>query len=111
MYEYIEVNVPEDYDGYLEGCGEGCWALVDEDVKQQYDEDVLDNPGTTHRAILDNDCWKWPFLRHGHAIEIELRGENRAVVNYDFLRRVASQYHVAVPGPWPAPADVGAYER
>lgn len=111
MYEYIRVNVPHDYDEYLSGNGEGCWALAEEDVKALYDADAQDEPGETHRAILDNDCLAWPFLRHGCAIEIEMRGEFRPVVSYEFLRRQALTHGAHVPEPWPTPADLTAFLR
>lgn len=79
---YIKVNLPRDEASYLDGCGEGCWAIATEEVKQLYDQDAT---GSGYTVILDNDSIYYPELKSGTEIPIELRGPNRAVVPLKWL--------------------------
>lgn len=80
--EYIKVNLPASQEAYNRGNGEGVWCLVTEDVKKAYDED---EEGTSYTAILDNDSVYYPELVHGTEMPIEMRGEYRPVVPYNWL--------------------------
>ena len=80
--EYIKVNLPNNEANYLSGNGEGCFALVDEKTKIDYDND---KKGKGYTAILDNDSIYYPGLMAGTEIPIEMRGKNRPVVPYQWL--------------------------
>ena len=79
---YIKVNLPHDEDSYRDGCGEGCWAIASEEVKQLYDQDAA---GSGYTVTLDNNSVYYPGLKAGTDVPIELRGPNRAVVPLEWL--------------------------
>lgn len=81
--EYIKVNLPDSKDSYTTGNGEGVWVLVSKQVKAAYDQDA---EGGYCFGILDNDSCYWPGLNHGAAIPFEMRGKNRPVVPYEWLK-------------------------
>ena len=71
----------------VNGAWEDCTPMVKvnntwKDVKKAYD---TDEEGTSYTAILDNDSVYYPALIHGTEIPIEMRGENRPVVPYNWL--------------------------
>ena len=89
--EHIKVNIPENIGDYKSGNGEGCWVIVDDDVKRAYDND---ENGTVYEGILDNDCWCYPELLHGIRIQFEMRGKFRPVASVEYLQE---QYGIYVP--------------
>lgn len=82
MKNFIKVNVPLTEEDYLHGNGEGMWAIVDDETKKAYDEDVISG---TYEATLDNDSLYWAGLEHGQVVPIEMRGEYKPVVPYNWL--------------------------
>lgn len=80
--EHIKVNLPKSEQGYIDGNGEGCFVLVDAEVKQAYD---TDEAGTEYTGILDNDSCYYPGLEHGEIIPFEMRGEKRPVCPFNWL--------------------------
>lgn len=80
--QHIKVNLPSNKGNYKSGNGEGCWALVDDETKEAYDNDVESGE---YKAILDNDSFYYPGLLAGKEIPIEMRGEFRPVVPYQWL--------------------------
>ena len=80
---YIKINVPETEEDYLRGNGEGMWALVDEETKKAHDDDNVTGGG--YQAELDNDSFYWPGLEHGQIVPIEMRGDKRPVVPYNWV--------------------------
>lgn len=79
---YIKINVPTTEEEYLSGNGEGMWALADEKTKRAYDEDAASGE---YEVILDNNSFFWDGLEHGQLVPIEMRGEARPVVPYNWL--------------------------
>ena len=80
--EHIKVNLPDTLEAYEHGYGEGVWCLVDEETKRAHDENKA---GGGYVAILDNDSIYWRGLEHGAEMPIELRGDYRPVVPYEWL--------------------------
>ena len=80
--EHIKVNLPSNEESYQSGNGEGCWFLVNEETKKAYDND---EKGTKYFGILDNDSVYYHGLLAGTELPIEMRGENRPVVPYNYL--------------------------
>lgn len=81
--EYIKVNLPESEAAYRTGSGEGVWVLVNKPVREDHDADAR---GGFYFGILDNDSRHWPGLDRGAAIPFEMRGKNRPVVPYEWLK-------------------------
>lgn len=77
----IKVNLPEDFEDYESGNGEGCWAQIDGEAIEAYENDERGN----YTATLDNDSYSWN-VKHGTQVPIELRGEYRPVVPIAWLR-------------------------
>ena len=82
MKHYIKVNLPESEEDYLAGYGEGMWAKVDDKTLEAYNSDAV---GEGFEAILDNDSFYWDGLEHGQIAPIEMRGDKRPVVPYNWL--------------------------
>lgn len=80
MDKLIKVNLPRDKESYSSGNGEGIWVVVEETVKQAYDENKSD---ILTCGVLANDSCYYPSLKCGKKIEFELRGENRPVAIWD----------------------------
>lgn len=80
---HIKVNLPEDEDAYQSGNGEGVWVIVDDETKKLHDDD---KENIIAKGILDNDSWYYQGLYAGVEISFELRGKNRPVVSYQWLR-------------------------
>lgn len=96
--EHIKVNLPSSERDYIDGCGEGCFVLVEADAKKAYD---TDESGTEYTGILDNDSLYYPGLMHGVVIPFEMRGEKRPVCPYLWLIE-----HYGEPAPeWTGGAD------
>lgn len=84
MDNYIKVNLPATEQGYKNGEGEGCFFLVDDETKAAYDRNEQPT-GMQYMGTIDNDSLYYPTLKHGDRLPIELRGEQRPVVPYDYL--------------------------
>jgi hypothetical protein len=82
---HIKVNFPESEADYIRGSGEGMWVLVDDEGKRAYD---LDYSGVEYQGILDNDSFCWNGLEHGCQVPIEMRGDMRPVVPFDWLYKM-----------------------
>lgn len=80
--EYIKVNLPATEEAYINGNGDGVFMLVSEEVKKAYDSD---ENGTIYKGILDNDSIYYNGLYHGEELIIEMRGDKRPVVPYNYL--------------------------
>lgn len=80
--EHIQANLPTSAEAYERGNGEGVWCLVDMDTKEAYDTDAT---GGGYSGILDNDSWEWRGLEHGVVVPLEMRGEYRPVVPFEWL--------------------------
>ena len=80
--DYIKANIPENEESYTTGNGEGVWVLVDKKTKNAYD---TDEKGTNYSGILDNDSIFYCGLTAGTIIPLEMRGENKPVVPFEFL--------------------------
>jgi hypothetical protein len=81
----FKANIPEDYDAYRSGNGEGCWwrPLHPKDLKK-----ALGNTSNKEKfmAILCNDSiYFMGLLRFGHIIQLETRGSDRAVMDVKWL--------------------------
>jgi hypothetical protein len=79
----VKFNVPEDYQNYLTGNGEGCWGYIENDeIYKMYDEGKGE-----FEIILLNGCWEYPELVWGIACLVEGKGsDNRPVVKWDWLK-------------------------
>ena len=84
MYKgnYIKVNLPESEEDYRRGSGEGVWAVIDDATLEAYNREDFSEGYT---AIVDNDSFSWPGLEHGQVAPIEMRGDKRPVVPYNWL--------------------------
>lgn len=81
--ESIKVNLPNTLDSFITGNGEGCFVLVDENTKKDYDQDRGNN---VRWGILNNDSCYYPNLKAGTLIPFEMRGCNRPVALYEALQ-------------------------
>lgn len=80
--EHIKANLPPSEGDYITGNGEGVFILVDAATKEAHDADAT---GAGYTGILDNDSIYYKGLRHGEAVPLEMRGENRPVVPFEWL--------------------------
>lgn len=80
---FIKANLPATEEDYKSGYGEGCFFIVDQETKKAYDNDTK---GGLYFGTLDNDSVYWPTLKHGTVCPLEMRGENRPVVPYQWLK-------------------------
>lgn len=80
--EYIKANLPPTEGDYITGNGEGVFILVDAATKEAHDSDAT---GAGYSGILDNDSIYYKGLRHGEIVLLEMRGETRPVVPYEWL--------------------------
>lgn len=78
----IKVNLPETEDHYQHGSGEGCWALIDDEAFEAYNNNETSG---TFFAILNNDSLEYPRFTAGTRILCEFRGEKRPVVPFSYL--------------------------
>ena len=78
----IKVNVPDTHEHYISGNGEGCWAECDKAAQAAYDND---ESGTVYNVFLANDSIYYPGLMCGAIVPIEMRGEYRPVVPFEWL--------------------------
>lgn len=80
----IKANIPKTPEEYEAGNGEGAFFLIDAEAMDAYN---ADQSGREYGAILWNDSWNWPELRHGTRATLEMRGAERPVVSYNVLSR------------------------
>ena len=80
---HIKGNLTYDSNSYASGNGEGCFFLVEDDVKAAYDND--DEHGV-YWGVLDNDSLYFIGLEHGERLPLEMRGKCRPVVPFGYLR-------------------------
>lgn len=86
--EYVKVNFPSCERDFEKGYGESMRVLVEPETKAAYSADV---EGGTWQGVLDNDSIYHPSLKHGHAVEFEMRGALKAVAKWDFLSQAARE--------------------
>lgn len=85
--EYIKANIPDNFDDYLIGSGEGCFFLItDENAKHDYN---CNKHGVVHWCTLANYSIYWPVLKPGDICPVELRGDKRPVVPFWYLEQWA----------------------
>ena len=80
---FIKVNLPATEGDYISGNGEGVFMIVSDEVKRAHDTDEV---GTSYTGILDNDSYYYIGLEHGETLPIEMRGDKRPVVPYQWLK-------------------------
>ena len=71
---YIKVNLPSTQEDFINGNGECCFVLVDDETFKAWEDD--NNTGGTYLGTLDNDSLYYPSMKAGDEIKFELRGEN-----------------------------------
>lgn len=81
---WIKANLPATPEDYKTGNGEGCFFIVDQKTKDDYDADAY---GWGYEGILDNDSIYYPKLKHGARLPLEMRGTFRPVVPYEVLQQ------------------------
>ena len=80
----MKFNIPEDIEGYQRGNGEGVWGYIEnESALEQYDKGIGE-----FSVILLNDTIYHPILEYGIVCVVEGRGQNRPIVNWDWLQSV-----------------------
>lgn len=79
----IKANLPNNEEAYRIGTGEGVWFLVDKETNDAYNRNARKG---TYKGILDNDSVYYPKLVHGIVCPIEMRGNKRPVVPYQWLK-------------------------
>ena len=82
---YIKANLPGSPEAYESGNGEGCFFLVPPEVRKAYDNDEA---GTIYEGVIDNESIYFPGILPGDLLPLEMRGKNRPVVSYDYLKRL-----------------------
>lgn len=82
MQHHIKANLTYNAASYQSGNGEGVWVIVDEDVFNQYQADAT---GAGYTCELDNDACYYLGLYAGEQLPLELRGDKRPVVPYEYL--------------------------
>lgn len=84
MSELVKVNLPDSQESYEHGNGEGCFArLIGAEACEAY---WADAESGDYQALLDNDSWYYPGLKHGTTVPVEMRGRNRPVVPLKWLQ-------------------------
>jgi hypothetical protein len=80
----VKFNIPEDYDNYVRGNGEGCWGYIEnDDIYRMYNEGKGE-----FEIILLTDCFEYPELKWGTVCLVEGRGDNRPIVKWDWLKKM-----------------------
>lgn len=80
-WEHIKVNICATKEDFVEGLGEGMWAIVSPSDNEKYIDDNASDIKV--ECILCNDCMYFPNqIRFGDVVEMELRGDKRAVMTY-----------------------------
>lgn len=80
--QIIKFNIPENYECYLSGNGEGCFGYIeDEETYNKYDKD-----DGQYNVILMHGCWEYPILEKGTVCLVEARTGHRPVVNWEWLQ-------------------------
>lgn len=74
---YIKVNLPYSEEQFINGNGEGCFVLVDNETLNAWNDDG--NVGGEYFGTLDNNSIYYPEMKAGTEIKFELRGEHRPV--------------------------------
>ena len=82
---YIKANLPESPAAYEQGTGEGCFFLVPPEAKKAYD---TNEEGTIYEGVLDNVSVYFPGILPGDLLPLEMRGDFRPVVPYDYLKEL-----------------------
>ncbi len=78
----VKVILPTSPQSYDDGIGEGIWAIVDDRAKTAYD---LDATAAGFDCVLDNASCYWIGLYPGEVMPLEMRGDKRPVVPFDWL--------------------------
>ena len=78
----IKIALPFAPELYEHGTGEGIWAIVDDRAKAAYDENAT---GGGYDCVLDNASCYWIGLYPGEVMPLEMRGETRPVVPFEWL--------------------------
>lgn len=79
----IKIILPKTEQDYINGYGESIWVLVNDETKAAHDRDET---GGHYSGILDNYSIEYPNLKPGHVIPFEMRGEQKPVAFYDWLK-------------------------
>lgn len=82
---YIKGNLPGSPEAYESGNGEGCFFLVPPEVRQAYDSN---ENGTLYEGVIDNESIYFPGILPGDLLPLEMRGDFRPVVPYEYLKRL-----------------------
>ena len=77
---HIKVNFPRTAEDFVTGNGEGCWVIVEEDLKALHDDGY---DGGSFEGVLDNDSWYYSSLKSGHKVLFTMKGENRPVALHE----------------------------
>lgn len=81
---HFQVNLPDKFESYQSGNGEGCWAVA----LNEEDREISKYEGPERRqfyAYLANESLYYPHLEYGSRVLAETRGENRCVAVWDGL--------------------------
>lgn len=81
----IKANLPESEEAYRTGEGEGCFFIVDAETRTAYERNE-EKSDRLYYGILDNDSCYYLGLEHGERLPLEMRGEFRPVVPFEYLR-------------------------
>lgn len=80
---YLKINICDSLDAYLNGNGEGVWAIpLDEENKKILDED---KENTTAKIIMFNDSVYFRPLQAGSVIQVEIRPGYRPVMDINWM--------------------------
>ena len=79
---HIKANLPYNHEADEENVGEGVWVIVDDEAKTAHDAD--DSSGTFD-CVLDNASCYWRGLYPGEVMPLEMRGNLRPVVPFEWL--------------------------
>lgn len=78
----FKVNLPDSYDSYLDGIGEGVWAYTDKESYERIFKD--EKEGIIYVKILNTSLY-YDGLYYDTLIPVELRGKYRPVAIYEEL--------------------------
>jgi hypothetical protein len=94
--EFFKINLPSDYEGYLSGNGEGCFAkgLTEEDSSKAQNNLSLKE---TFNVILCNDSIYLPPLKDGAIIQCETRGNERPILDIKWLNKITKTEIFDIP--------------
>ena len=88
----FQVNLPGDWLSYRKGNGEGVWAVALN--QKDYNKWKRNAKQGIIKVMILNKSFNYPILKWGSTFDVELRGQNRPVLNKQTLQYVFDYYDI-----------------